>query len=368
MRRPILRTTAEVLLCLFAAVLAAACQSNGGSPEPSPSPGGGESITGRERIGWDQAAASFAELGTFRFAIYVDGNRSEMADVTCASTPGPSGFACSGRLPVMTAGAHVLEIASFTDANGGVESARSAQLRVTVTGASAPAAAAPLADGDRIVTSDGVEFDATLAVQNLSNVADIALASDGRLLLAERTGRIVIVSAGSEPTLTAVNSRDGELLALALAPDFVRSGHLFVVQSQQRVFRLARYRFFEGQLIERMLVIRDVPASQDPAANLRFGPDAKLYAAFDDAGSAIAAARLSEWSGKILRLNPDGTTPDDQAAATPVLWSNIGSPGGLDWPRDGRALWVAETGTDAVERLRALFSGGERPRSVGQLS
>jgi glucose/arabinose dehydrogenase len=345
--------------------LAMGCGSSGDTEEPPPGSGGGETITGRERLGWDQASSSASVLNTYRFAIYVDGNRSEMADVTCGSNESASGFPCSGRLPAMGAGTHVLELAAFTDNGTPVESARSAQLRVTVAGATAPVAANPLANGEHLVTVDGVELEATLVADDLVDVTDLALTQDGQLFVVQRDGRVVRLAGSSERVAASIGAADGEVLTLALAPDFARSGHIFVIQARQNVFRLTRHRLFEGQFIERMAVLPDVRASSNPTARLRFGPDGRLYAAFDDAGDRSAAAKLSEWSGKILRINPDGTTPDDQPAASPVLWSNVGSPGGLDWPREGRALWIAETGVDGVERLRALFSSGERPRRVG---
>jgi glucose/arabinose dehydrogenase len=355
------------LLPVFAFAVAVACSSNDNPPESSPGTGSGETITGRERLGWDQAASSAAELSSYRFAIYVDGTRSDMIDVTCASSSGSSGFACSGRLPSMSNGSHVLELATIT-ANGTLESGRSAQLRVIVAASTTPVGAQPLTDGERITTLDGVQLDASLVARDLADIVDVAIASDGRFLVAQRDGRVTILGGNDEAVSASVASGDGKLLALALAPDFARSGHVYVIQAQQAIFRLIRHRLLDGQLVERMAVLPDVPASADPSALLRFGPDGKLYAAFDDGGDRASAARLFEWSGKILRLNPDGTTPDDQPAASPVMWSNIGSPGGLDWPREGRGLWVAETGVDGVERLRALFSGGERPRRVGQRS
>ena len=42
------------------------------------------------------------------------------------------GFACSARLPTLTAGAHTLELASFITDGSVLESARSAALSVTV--------------------------------------------------------------------------------------------------------------------------------------------------------------------------------------------------------------------------------------------
>src|SRR5690606_5639251 len=99
---------------LTALLLSAACSSsNNNGPQPSP-PGssGGNTITGSERLGWDQVANSASELSRLRYVVYVDGVRREMEGVSCAQTPGPAGYACSGRLPQMSPGTHVLELAT----------------------------------------------------------------------------------------------------------------------------------------------------------------------------------------------------------------------------------------------------------------
>jgi hypothetical protein len=89
-----------------------------------------ESITGVERFGWDQPAADAGELATFRYAFYVDDARSDAADVTCVPGTGAQ-FACTAQLPVMSAGAHTLQVAAFVlDAGQLRESSRSAPVRV----------------------------------------------------------------------------------------------------------------------------------------------------------------------------------------------------------------------------------------------
>jgi glucose/arabinose dehydrogenase len=358
------------LICLLIALAAAAC-GDSRPPTPSPPGNGNETITGRERIGWDQPASSPAELATFRYALYVDGTRFEVAGTTCAPAASAGGFACSGALPTMAPGAHTLELAAFYDSDGILESAKSAPLRVTVTGATSPVDATPLQPGDGITTSDSVRLTADLLVSGLEDLVDVAVAPDGRLVIAERTGRVRIVSgdvvADAMPVTEGSPDRlDGGLLSLTLDPNFSRSGHVFVVRTAGDVFRLIRYRLADGRLIDRMAVIRDVPASADPSAAARFGPDGKLYVAFDDGGSRDASARLSEWTGKILRLNPDGRTPDDQPAASPVFWAGLRSPRGLDWTTDEGTLWIAEQGADGLERIRALVTGAERPRRAVQ--
>lgn len=387
MPRQSFRRKAEVLL--FAAALTTGCGS-GKSPTPSPGISTGETITGRERIGWDQPASSSAELSTFRYAIYVDGTRSEIAETVCSSTAAAGGFPCSGRLPSMSAGTHVLEIAAFIDAGGIVEGGRSAPLQITVlgfspSGSSAPSSP-PLTHGELVTTSDRVELTASLLAEGLDDVTDLSVAPDGRLFIAERGGRILIRSGASvrgtpeNPRSTTVDllaagAKDEDwdqtvatapgLLTAALSPDFAQSGHVFLMHSEAGMFRLSRYRLIGNQLVERMGVVRDVPASPTPAAVLRFGSDSKLYAAFDDGGSRDAAARLSEWSGKILRLNPDGRTPADQPAASPVFWTELGWPRGLDWSPEG-VLWMAEQSADGSERIRGLATVNDRPLRAGQ--
>jgi glucose/arabinose dehydrogenase len=261
----------------------------------------------------------------------------------------------------MTPGAHELEMATVTDTEDGrVESEKSAPLRVTVVGATAPVQDRSLQSGERITTGDGVSLEASAIASAHDDITDLAVTSHGRLIVAERNGSIVFHTPAASFN-TAVNPTDGEVLAIAPDPNFEQTRQLFVLQSKPSVFRVVRYRLVERQLIDRMIVLPDVAASSDPAGTLRFGPDGKLYAAFDNAGSIAAAARLAEWSGKVLRVNADGTTPDDQPAASPVVWANLSRPRGLAWSGEGSVMYLAERGVDGVERLRAITSEG-RPR------
>lgn len=352
--------------CLLVAVVCVACEKKDPT-DPSPGNGGsGETISGRERLGWDQPAVSTGDLATYRYAIYVDGVRSEMTDISCGSAAGANGYACSGRLPSMSPGAHTLQLATF---NGAGESSRSASLQVTVTGASAPAEPDALRPGDTVATQDGIRLQAQLVAENLDEPTDVAVAPDGRLFIAQRSG--VLILDGSDVRNAGPGGEAGErVLSIALHPDFAQTRHVFlteaIVENGARVFRTSRFRDFGGRLVERMVLLPEIAASGEPSAALRFGHDGKLYAAFDDGGSAESARRLSEWSGKVLRLEPDGRTPADQPSASPVFVSALKSPRGLAWTPDGETMWLAETGVDGIERLRAVATSGERPRRAGQ--
>jgi glucose/arabinose dehydrogenase len=334
------------LAVLLIALAMASCEDRTPPPAPSPSPGGGETITGRERLGWDQRADSSADLATFGYAVYVDGARAEVAEVVCAVTAGDAGFACTGRLPAMSAGAHTLELAVFRQAQPGIESPRSGALRVTVTG-SLPDAAGETAwtTGEAGSTADGVALVVERLAAGLDRPTDAAFDAAGRLFISERGGTIRIFDTDRlvpRPALAMDDvTADGGLLSIAVAPDFSETRHVFTLSTapsrQGPVFRLARYRELRGILAQRAILF-ETPAPPGPAGALRFGPDAKLYVALGPASTDDPSSYL----GKVLRLNADGTAPRDRQSALPIFADGVAAPHALAWHADGQLLWIAD--------------------------
>jgi glucose/arabinose dehydrogenase len=335
--------------CLCLTLAMAACDKE--SPDTPDMPGSGtvEQITGNERIGWQQAAATSAELSTFRYNIYVDNVPSEMQGVSCG-TATPTGFACSARLPSMTPGRHVLEITTFIDGRPELESARSSPLTVSLGQAAMPGGpgtpGAPTPPST-LVTVDGIRLAVASLTSGLDDPTDFAVAPDGRIFISERAGDIRVFRDGRlQPAAVAIadvvtTDRRG-LLAVALDPDFEKTGYLFAVYTAPSGFRVVRYRASGDTLGEAASVVDGIEATlAAPAATLRFGPDRKLYLGLDDAGDVSRPGDLGSFNGKVLRLNPDGTTPPDQAGGTPVYALNVNEPRGMDW--DGATLWIAES-------------------------
>jgi glucose/arabinose dehydrogenase len=369
-----------ILLC--GVTLVACDKTTPPAPPVMTPPPANETINGTERIGWDQRASDAVELAAIRYAAYVDGTRSELAGVSCASSATTAGFACSARLPVLSAGSHTLQLASFIVDGSVLESARSASLNVTVVAAtttSAPGAASsrrepPWTPGAAGVTIDRVALRVELLAAGLDRPADLAFAPDGRLFVAERSGRIRIVRDGrllraSAWSLAETEAGRGQVLALALDPQFERNRFVFAIytapsRSGEPAFSLARFREVSDTLADRIVLLDGVRASPGDAAaaSLRFGPDGKLYAAFDDGGDRRSAGDFASPNGKVLRLNADGTTPGDQAGATPLYSYAYRSPSGLDWDPGSGSLWVADRDTAGSARLsRVVRATGARP-------
>jgi glucose/arabinose dehydrogenase len=320
---------------------AAGCDKD--SPSTPPPDGSVQQITGNERIGWLQGAATPDELDTFRYNIYVDNVPNEMQGVSCAAAS--EGFSCSGQLPRMTAGRHTLEITAFVNGNPGLESARSPALVVNVGQASMTGGGGATAPAT-IVTGDGIRLAVVSLAAGLDDPSDLAGAPDGRIFISERSGRIRVFRDGalrpaSTPIEGVVTGDRRGVLALALDPEFAKTGYLYAAYTAASGFRLVRYRTVGDTLGEGATLLDGIEAAAAPSATLRFGPDRKLYLGIDDAGDPSRPGDLGSFNGKVLRLNADGTTPADQAGGTPVYALNVNQPRGMDW--DGATLWIAES-------------------------
>jgi glucose/arabinose dehydrogenase len=275
----------------------------------------------------------------------------------------------------MTAGSHTLEVAAFVVDGAVLESGKSTALRVERIGAAMTSAGSTWRTDVAVSTVDRLQLQLQLVTDGLTNPTDLAFAEDGRIFVAEQSGRIRVVRNDQlqiEPALTlgdTPTTAGGGLLALTLDPQFPRTGFVYAIYTaesarQGRVFRLARFREVGGELAQQVVLLDGIPASSEaPTASLHFGPDGKLYAAFDDGGDERRSGDLASFNGKILRLNPDGSTPGDQAAATPVFLADLRSPRGFDWrPAEG-TVWIAETASDTSEQLQVFMPGSRSSES-----
>ncbi|MEM6377845.1 MAG: glucose/sorbosone family PQQ-dependent dehydrogenase [Bacteroidota bacterium] len=184
--------------------------------------------------------------------------------------------------------------------------------------------------------------------------------------------------------------QDG-LLGMALHPDFTEDQPYvylsYTYQSSGRKQRIVRYTFSvnevnpnNGSLSDPITLIENLPASNDHnSGRLIIGPDRKLYYSIGDQGgnqnSNFCNAVLSQilpsqaeidqedWSnypGKILRINLDGSIPEDNPTLAGVR-SHIFSYGhrnaqGIAFGTNGR-LYSDEHGPDTDDEVN-LIEGG----------
>ncbi|HSB82871.1 MAG TPA: PQQ-dependent sugar dehydrogenase, partial [Nitrosarchaeum sp.] len=91
---------------------------------------------------------------------------------------------------------------------------------------------------------------------------------------------------------------------------------------------------------------------------LKFGPDKKLYVgtgAVSD--SSHLPQSLDSLSGKILRLNDDGTIPDDNPFPnSPVYSLGHRNPQGMTWDNNGQ-MYLAELGPEKNDEINLIKPG-----------
>lgn len=152
-------------------------------------------------------------------------------------------------------------------------------------------------------------------------------AQDSRIFVAERGGKVRVIKNGQllpTPFLTVSVALNGErgLSGITLDPNFKTNGYVYIYYTRANEpikNRLSRFTVSAtnpdiADPSSEKILLDDIPSDSGihNAGALHFGKDGKLYVSVGDGGSFRANAQmLTNLSGKILRLNSDGTIPND---------------------------------------------------------
>jgi aldose sugar dehydrogenase len=225
-----------------------------------------------------------------------------------------------------------------------------------------------------------VVYDVVVLAKGLERPWAVEPLPGGDLLVTEKPGRMRIVTAGGEMRepiagVPPVDSRgQGGLLDVALSPAFETDRTLFWSYAEPREdgngTAVARGVLSQDRssLAQVRVIFRALPTYKGDkhyGSRLAFGPDGMLYITTgerSDTPMRKYAQQLDSHLGKILRIKPDGSVPDDnpyvgKAGALPEIWTlghrNIQA---AAFDSSGR-LWVVEHGARGGDELNRIEKG-----------
>jgi glucose/arabinose dehydrogenase len=160
------------------------------------------------------------------------------------------------------------------------------------------------------------------AADGLDFAVNIAFAPDGTMFVAEKDhGEIRVVRDGEildEPFSSVETSapvNEMGLLGVAVHPEFPAEPWVYAYYSDSNdsLNRLVRFRADGDVAVEREELLDLLPTTfgWHNGGDLAFGPDGMLYVTVGEGHISARAQDEDELGGRILRLDPDGSVPND---------------------------------------------------------
>ncbi len=224
--------------------------------------------------------------------------------------------------------------------------------------------------GHRTTQSVLIGSERATVVSGLNSPVDFRFLPDGRILVAEKNGAIRVVENGvlrTDPLITLAVRTETErgIGGLAVDPDFSTNGRLYVAYVAADTTRNTLSRLVvDGNTatLDQILVQSTLTAAPNHHGGaLGFGPDGALYWGVGDNASGSNAQNLDNIHGKILRLNTDGSVPDDNPVIdgrrSLIYAYGLRNPFRLTFTPTGELL-VADVGNAAFEEVNKITAGG----------
>ena len=211
------------------------------------------------------------------------------------------------------------------------------------------------------------------------------LPESNRALVTERDGVIRLIEDGNlqtepyfKPKVYAAG--EGGLMGMAHHPNFPEDPYIYIMYTYQgqnamvynKVTRITDQGSYGNNEID---IITQIPGGRvHDGGRIAFGPDNKLYITTGDTWNRSIAQDMDNLGGKILRVNPDGSIPEDNPYDNSYIYS-LGhrNPQGLDWHPETKQLFISEHGPSGEEglsgrdRVMVIKPGGNYgwPNTIG---
>ena len=208
---------------------------------------------------------------------------------------------------------------------------------------------------------------AEIIVTNLDKPWAIAFA-DERIFVSEKSGKIHVVTPSGklDSPLISLQTPEifgGGLLGITTHPNFENNHFLYAYYTYEenenlwnKVIRITEE---DNKAIQVVTILDKIPGSAfSNGGVIKFGPDGKLYVGTGSVSDySDEPQNLDSLSGKILRLNDDGTIPSDNPFEESYVFT-LGhrNPTGLAWNSQGQ-MYATDSGPTKNDEINLIKAG-----------
>lgn len=207
---------------------------------------------------------------------------------------------------------------------------------------------------------ENVSYELKEVVRDLYVPWSISFTGNNRILVTERNGKlreVVNNILNPTPLITFNVSEKGEegLMGLAADPNYETNKYLYVCYAYESrnglVDTVVRLKDNITDVQPDKTLIDNIPAAQYHAGcRIKFGPDGKLYITTGDATQKSIAQDLNSLGGKILRINNDGSIPEDNPFKDSMIYSyGHRNPQGISWDNSTDTMLEVEHGPSLID-------------------